>query len=178
MKLIAIGGEPATGKSTLMRKLIADMGAPKPFKFLKVAGNYYENHAVWLIGLGYGLVAFPGTDRLSMAVQPDFENFLRWLVPKQGTILFEGDRLFLKKNFELANELGLKPVFVFLLASKEVLKKRHQERKDTQKTVFLKGRETKYRRLSNDIPGGIFFKNESPEDLENNLTHLKRLAFS
>ena len=74
-KVIAIGGEPATGKTTLMFELIKladDWEIVKPKKLLDAM--YSKKQNLYILGkyANDGNV-FQGTDRLSMAVQPDAE---------------------------------------------------------------------------------------------------------
>ena len=77
VRVIAMGGEPATGKTTLMFKLISmadDWKICKPEKLLDAM--YSEKLNLYILGkyANDGNV-FQGTDRLSMAVQPDANAF-------------------------------------------------------------------------------------------------------
>ena len=94
VKVIAMGGEPATGKTTLMFKLISmadDWQIVKPQKLLDAM--YSEKLNLYILGkYETGDNVFQGTDRLSMAVQPDAVAFFESL--ENSNVIFEGDRLF------------------------------------------------------------------------------------
>jgi len=77
VRVIAMGGEPATGKTTLMFRLISmadDWQTVKPEKLLDAV--YSKKLNLYILGkyVDDGNV-FQGTDRLSMAVQPDATAF-------------------------------------------------------------------------------------------------------
>jgi len=90
MKLVYLIGEPGAGKSTLLLNALPEIKRwpvnPKPFA-----------HATGTIGdrsvayLGRPDATFPGTDSLSMSVQP---KALAWLASRPADIIVgEGDRL-------------------------------------------------------------------------------------
>lgn len=133
-RVIAIGGEPACGKTTLMRMLKSKYDT-SPFKYGKVKGEYDVLNNVFFIGVFDGST-FEGTDKLSMAVQPDFEDFLENYAT--GVVVFEGDRLFTPSLFEKF----LCEIFI-LTTENDLLDVRHKRRKDNQSETFLKGRKTK-----------------------------------
>ena len=98
VRVIAMGGEPATGKTTLMFKLISmadDWQIVKPQKLLDAM--YSKKLNLYILGkyANDGNV-FQGTDRLSMAVQPDALKFFEQLTfdADDVNVIFEGDRLF------------------------------------------------------------------------------------
>ena len=70
-RIIAIGGEPASGKTTLMKSILKNFSLKK-FKYGFVRGYYNDN--IYFIGI-YNNDVFSGTDKLSMAVQPHFVKF-------------------------------------------------------------------------------------------------------
>ena len=176
MKFIGIGGEPATGKSTLMQAFLRRLpsGSMTEFRFGKVRGRFYRSLDLYLIGV-YDGKPFPGTDRLSMAVQPDFEALMAQCQAEHMSILFEGDRLFILKNFEKAEELGFQVTALFLEATKPALDQRHKDRGDNQSEQFLASRATKYRNLKASIKSAIVAKNETREDQDNCLNLLTDL---
>src|SRR6516162_1720991 len=94
MKLVGVIGEPATGKTALMRVVLARLGqAYTPFKFGKLLYGRQYPGSLYVLGIYVGAETFGGTDRLSMAVQPVAIRFLRNLAPKRAIVVFEGDRL-------------------------------------------------------------------------------------
>ena len=145
-KIIAIGGEPATGKSTLMKAWMKD----------------YEWEEVKLTDLLYGLWCkelntivlgkdyfdesqmFCGTDRLSMAVQPKaIEWFKGSFKPSGVNIVFEGDRLFTASFLAeiVAQEHEIR--MIYIKATQSTLDERHASRGDNQDDKFLNSRKTK-----------------------------------
>jgi hypothetical protein len=145
--IIGIGGEPATGKSRLVTDLIRYMGQGSTNQFGLLRYSAFGKTAV--LGI-YDGKPYPGTDRLSMAVQKDAERFV-WNCVNGASfehVLFEGDRLFAKKFLEACWGTGLPCRFLILQASEETKAARRTARKDTKAQTFLAGRATKYRNLS------------------------------
>ena len=140
LNTICIGGLPASGKTTLIRELRKKLGTGKSFKFGKLYGVCYNNN-VFLLGI-YDKKLFSGTDRLSMAVQPDAEKFLEYMSDKEKTIIFEGDRLFNVKFLDQCINRSKCKIYI-LSAKKEIIETRHIDRKDTQTDKFKKSRHTK-----------------------------------
>jgi hypothetical protein len=144
VKVIAMGGEPATGKTTLMFKLISmadDWQMVKPQKLLDAM--YSEKLNLYILGkYETGDNVFQGTDRLSMAVQPDAVAFFESLENKN--VIFEGDRLFNGKMLDRLSELFPNDFKVLILtASHNTKEQRHVDRKDDQDDKFKNSRATK-----------------------------------
>jgi hypothetical protein len=151
VKVIAMGGEPATGKTTLMFKLISmadDWQIIKPQKLLDAM--YSKKLNLYILGkyVNDGNV-FQGTDRLSMAVQPDAEKFFAGLADVhhengEANVIFEGDRLFNGKLLDKLAEWFPNTLKVLILtASHTVKEQRHVDRKDDQDDKFKNSRATK-----------------------------------
>ena len=144
VKVIAMGGEPATGKTTLMFKLISmadDWEVVKPEKLLDAM--YSKKLNLYILGKyqNDGNV-FQGTDRLSMAVQPDAVAFFESL--ENANVIFEGDRLFNGKMLDRLSELFPNDFKVLVLtASHDTKEQRHVDRKDDQDDKFKNSRATK-----------------------------------
>ena len=107
LKIIALGGEPATGKTTLMFELIKktdDWQIVKPEKLLDAM--YSDKLKTYILGkYEKDGNTFQGTDRLSMAVQPDAVKFLK--SAKDVNIIFEGDRLFNSKFIDSIGDVKI-----------------------------------------------------------------------
>jgi hypothetical protein len=158
VRVIAMGGEPATGKTTLMFKLISmadDWQIVKPEKLLDAM--YSKKLNLYILGkyANDGNV-FQGTDRLSMAVQPDAEKFFERLLNSQVyfdevsydkgsvNVIFEGDRLFNGKLLDKLSEWFPNSFKVLVLsASHDIKEQRHVDRKDDQDDKFKNSRATK-----------------------------------
>jgi len=150
MKIVGICGEPSTGKTSLMRKLMAELSVEwvhDRFKTLDYLHN--EKHVV----LGkYAGEYFDGTDSLSMAVINDAEEFL--LQPRE-VILFEGDRLFCQRFLQACLRATKMCRFVQLTYSSDTFLVRREDRAMRgikQADSFIKGRRTKYGNLRKDFP--------------------------
>ena len=92
MKLVGVIGEPATGKTALMRTVLSKLpNRYTKFKYGLLRGRSYAD-GLYVLGIYNEGEPFAGTDRLSMAVQPYAIKFLKAIEP-DATIVFEGDRL-------------------------------------------------------------------------------------
>lgn len=164
-KIIAVGGSPGTGKTTLFRKYMEDKKfiPVEPAKL--VSANYNVERDLYILGKYGDDEVFAGTDRLSMACQPAIQE---WIKTHNCNILFEGDRIFNQSFLEFA--LGLPDTelhVIFLSAPKEELERRYAERGSDQDEKFLKGRETKYNNLLSNfelMPYITEFKNTTLEE--------------
>jgi hypothetical protein len=148
--IIGIGGEPATGKSTLVREFMKSLGPGIAWKHGLVSGTshrYLELISVAVLGT-YDHPTFPGTDRLSMGAQPKVLEWLDSEHRREDVVLFEGDRLFTGSFIEACRKRDEECFFYLLTANSTDLAKRHLDRGDTQSEKFKKGRATKYKNLS------------------------------
>jgi hypothetical protein len=169
--IIAIGGEPAVGKTTLVREFFQDKSPWLQFKYKKLYGHYNKELHLVILGLYSAKEVFSGTDKLSMAVQPDFEEFIdknqEWKKHnKSYNILFEGDRLFnLKTIKKVENCMDLK---VFIIESNNTIS-RHKDRNDNQTEKFIKGRKTKINNIKNYLQDRYeTLTNDKMEDVNKN----------
>jgi pantothenate kinase len=140
--IIAVGGEPATGKTTLMWRIIdsaTDWQKIEPKKTLSAIRS--ESLNLTILGKYDRSEQFAGTDRLSMSVQPAATEFIK---EATGNILFEGDRLFNRKFIDAIISCDCSFSLIYIEASRNELHNRHVDRKDTQTETFLKSRQTKY----------------------------------
>jgi broad-specificity NMP kinase len=141
-KIIAVGGQPGTGKTTLFRKFIDNYEWRKcePKKLLNAM--YCEEIDTYILGKYEDGETFAGTDRLSMAVQPVAQEFV---TGTKSNVLFEGDRIFNQSFLEFCMALPDRELqVVYLKVPEEMLKERYTERGSDQSEIFLKGRATKY----------------------------------
>ena len=143
-KIIAVGGSPGTGKTTLFRKFMEKYEWEKvePKKLLPAL--YCKELDLYVLGKYEEGETFAGTDKLSMAVQPVATEFVK---ETTSNILFEGDRIFNQSFLEMCMGLPVDLQVVFLKAPKDVLQQRYADRGSDQSEQFLKGRETKYSNL-------------------------------
>ena len=143
-KIIAVGGQPGTGKTTLFRKFIENYEWRKcePKKLLNAL--YCEEIDTYILGKYEDGETFAGTDRLSMAVQPVAQEFVK---ETNHNILFEGDRIFNQSFLEFCMALPADLQVVYLKVPDALLKQRYQDRGSDQSEIFLKGRATKYNNI-------------------------------
>ena len=144
-KIIAVGGQPGTGKTTLFRKYMEGKHwqAGEPTKL--VSASYNADRDLYILGKYEEGETFAGTDRLSMAVQPPLQE---WIASNNCNILFEGDRVFNQSFLEFCMGLPNTDLqVVYLKAPKDLLEQRYKDRGSDQSEQFLRGRETKYSNL-------------------------------
>lgn len=177
-KIIAIGGEPGTGKTTLVRKFMNPLTweAVEPVKL--VNAMYCKEKDLYVLGKYEEGETFAGTDRLSMAVQPAVKEFV---LSTTSNILFEGDRVFNQSFLEfLAEQPNTELDIVYLTANSEILKTRYAARGSDQSETFLKGRKTKYENLLTNftlMPYTIKFSNENEQEQNALLEFLNKLYY-
>lgn len=172
MKFIAIGGEPASGKTTLMRALIHKLGGSKALSSGKLKGHYFSQHKLFILGVYGSGETFEGTDKLSMAVQPDAINFLNKLKDNPRypghRVIFEGDRLFTASFLEEAQKMSTEFKIFVLDVKEETKDTRHIQRGDSQSEQFLKGRKTKIENIMKKFEVQTLI-NETEQDLTMNM---------
>lgn len=176
VKVLAIGGEPCTGKTTLVKNYIKS--SRLAFKRMRVGKLldllYNEECKVYVLGIYEDQIGtFQGTDKLSMAVQPDAVEFFNGLT--EGKVIFEGDRLFNAKMLGFLSDKFSDSFKVLVLsAPQEVLNERHETRGDDQDDKFKTSRRTKINNIlcNLDLMDHItVMHNHSPQD------HTKVLEF-
>lgn len=145
-KIIAIGGIPGSGKTYLVQKFIEMSGPWEGRNFEPLIVSMYSNSIdCYILGKYEEGEIFAGTDRLSMAVQPQVE---KWIKGCNSDILFEGDRLFNQSFLEFLLKLPETQLFIiYLLADAKNVKRRYEKRGSNQSKQFIAGRETKYSNL-------------------------------
>jgi len=170
IKIIAMGGEPCSGKTTLMFQLISladDWKIVKPEKLLDAM--YSEKLNTYILGkYENDGNTFQGTDRLSMAVQPDAVQFIKTI--RNTNVIFEGDRLFNGKFIDEIGNVTENYKVLILKASDKILDQRHIDRKDDQDDKFKNSRKTKISNIMSSLTLLDYIEvmqNESIEDQKN-----------
>ena len=170
IRVLAIGGEPATGKSAAMQAYITHLRAredPKLVHFQTCVTTVFEQHQLGILGRYTPGERFPGTDRLSMSVQPHALAYLTWLhtsrTPQVRTVVFEGDRLFNLKFFSALRAAGIPYQVLGLQATEATKARRHRLRHDDQREVFLRSRATKVGNVLR-VLGAEVMMHETEED--------------
>jgi uridine kinase len=164
MLVFAIGGEPGAGKSTLMKEIISKFNWIKVYDEVKLV-PYLQYDCNYILGKYDEGETFSGTDRMSMAVQPEAVKFLASL-HKDSVVLFEGDRLFTSSFLEhCVNNYNTD--IIYLETDKAVRQERYKERGSNQNETWLQGRETKIANILTNMTlmfNTVKFKNNNRED--------------
>jgi len=136
--IIMIGGVPCSGKSTLTRNIISELGSAEYVEPMKLF-TCQKHGDILVVGRYPEGETFGGTDRLSYGTISKFREFIIQECPKYKHIIIEGDRFFRMKDIEwLMSEYDAK-IYVLIVNRAEEIK-RHILRKDTQTEKWLKGR--------------------------------------
>jgi len=174
MRVIAIGGEPGAGKSTLMKILLNVFEMTPKFDSVKLVPYHKSpNKEYYILGKYEDGEVFSGTDRMSMAVQPEAVKFLGSL-PDNAIVLFEGDRLFTTSFLEHCVD-NYDTNIIYLSTDKSIREERYKERGSNQNETWLQGRETKISNILSNM--SLMFNtekmpNNNEEDKMVNALHI------
>lgn len=148
MKVIAIGGEPGAGKSALLKEIIKHYGVEPKYDTFKLV-PYLQKENIYVLGKYEEGEVFSGTDRMSMAVQPEAVKFLKSL-SNDSIVLFEGDRLFTVSFLEhCLDKYDLS--IIYISTTKQIREERYKERGSNQNETWLQGRETKISNIMSNM---------------------------
>jgi len=164
--VIGFGGEPATGKSKLMKAAMTELNEQPMVTDVRMGSHtikltiFFKND-VTVIGHYQPGDTFGGTDRLSMSIQPSMEEYIKILLKRDSdtSLWFEGDRLFNVKFIEYLKSFQEITSFFFILDARENIKvARHAER-DNQNESWLRGRATKVRNIKEKFDLPVVYNN-------------------
>jgi len=177
MKVIALGGEPATGKTTLTKRLFRSVPDLTVTKYGLLRLLVSEEEKLFLLGIYNFKVSMPfeGTDKLSMSVVIDARRFIKWANQNRDgyKVFFEGDRLFTQDFIDYCRSICETKVYI-LSCDPQALGKRHTERGDFQNGSWLKGRTTKISNIGSEPRNkAIILPNGDKDDLIRNLSTLR-----
>lgn len=154
MKIVGLIGEPASGKSTVFRKLLAGFGAGEIKKEGLVAYTEYPDDKVIVAGI-YDEQVFSGTDRLSKGCGPKYRE---WLTAKcaddaysNWVFYWEGERFSNSKFFDFFRDECDDVTIYYLTADEETLNERNANRSN-QNPSWRKGMATRMRNLRENYP--------------------------
>lgn len=139
--ITAIGGNPGSGKTSLFKAFMKNKEFTD-YKDKLVSAHYNKANDLYILGRYAEGETFSGTDRLSMAVQPQLQA---WLISNLSNVLFEGDRVFNTSFLEFCSKLpNTQLQIIYLNVELSTLQERYKERNSNQSEKFLQGRDTKY----------------------------------
>lgn len=154
MKIIGIIGEPAAGKSTVMRNLIAGLGSGTVEKEGLVAYTKFPESKTIVAGI-YDEQVFSGTDRLSKGCGPKYRE---WLAAKNvdpdyddWTFCYEGERFSNSKFFDFFFNGCPEVTIYYLQCDAKTLDERNVNRSN-QNPTWRKGMRTRMNNLRNNYP--------------------------
>lgn len=151
MKIIGIGGLPASGKSYTVQALMANLAKmhghqwqPKTYGM----AMYEQLAAIYVMGRYTGVSEFAGTDRMSMNCYRSVKMFWKTLAKNvpEAVVVFEGNRLFKDDLMSFAGGIA-DTMWMVLDAGEDVTAQRHHERKDNQTERSLQARKTELHNL-------------------------------
>ncbi len=142
-------GEPAAGKSTVMKNFIATLGSYSVQKQGLVAYTLFPDDKIIIAGI-YDEQVFSGTDRLSKGVGPQFRE---WIAQKNEnpewddwSFFAEGERFSNSKFFDFFRDECSDVTIYYLTADEETLNERNANRSN-QNPSWRKGMATRMRNL-------------------------------
>jgi hypothetical protein len=161
MKIVGICGAPATGKTTLVHTIVdhynINTKCISGFQSLKYLHS--KRHGIIILGIYDKTTTFGGTDKLSMSVINDAEEFIKAALDypdfEKATIIYEGDRLWCARWMEFIISLDIEYLFLYLKLNHDEFAKRHLQRLHDgigQEIQFINSRITKYANLMNTFP--------------------------
>ena len=161
--IIAIIGAPCSGKTTLMKSIIGELGGSEDIEPLSLFKCQKHNN-ILIIGRYPKNETFGGTDRLSYGTISKFQEFINEQVKHYRHIIFEGDRFTNNIEWLLDNH---DTVCYLLIVDKEEENKRHKLRGDTQSETWLQGRRTQMNNLRTNF--NLMDKLQIRDTLKNNV---------
>jgi len=169
MKIVAVGGVPGSGKTTLMKIVMEQIGKFSPTSeelCPLLPGHKSEDGKMVVLGrYDPDVGVFGGTDKTSMAVMPKAIEYLR--TKPFDVVLFEGDRLFAGSFLEFCVD-NFDTKIIFLNTDKTIRQERFVKRGSKQDPTWLAGRDSKVDNIATNfmLSDNIFhFPNNKKEDM-------------
>ena len=166
--IIMIGGVPCSGKSSLTRNILSELGSGEMLEPLSLF-PCEKRGDVLIVGRYPEGDTFGGTDRISYGAISKFRDFIDQEAPKHKHIFLEGDRFFRAKDIEWLLDNHKAKVYILTVNADEE-KRRHIERQDTQTEKWLQGRRSQISNIQTNfmLMGRIdILQNNTMEDSEN-----------
>lgn len=167
--IISIIGAPCSGKTTLMKSIISELGGSEDTEPLSLF-KCQKHNDILIIGRYPENETFGGTDRLSYGTISKFQEFINEQVKHYRHIIFEGDRFTNNVEWLLDNHNAK---CYLLTVDEEEEKRRHKSRGDTQNEKWLQGRRTQMNNLQKNfnLMGKLEIRDTRKDDVKNEILH-------
>lgn len=167
--IISIIGAPCSGKTTLMKSIIGELGGSEDIEPLSLF-KCQKHNDILIIGRYPENETFGGTDRLSYGTISKFQEFINEQVKHYRHIIFEGDRFTNNVEWLLDNHNAK---CYLLTVDEEEEKRRHKSRGDTQNEKWLQGRRTQMNNLQKNfnLMGRLEIRDTRKDDVKNEILH-------
>ena len=167
--IISIIGSPCSGKSTLLRSIISELGGSEDTEPLSLF-KCQKHNDILIIGRYPENETFGGTDRLSYGTISKFQEFINEQAKHYRHIIFEGDRFTNNVEWLLDNHNAK---CYLLTVDEEEEKRRHKSRGDTQNEKWLQGRRTQMNNLQKNfnLMGRLEIRDTRKDDVKNEILH-------
>ncbi len=168
--VLAIGGPPASGKTTLMKQIfaLADDWSDRTQPVKLLDGYYSKKLNTWILGVYEDSVGtFQGTDKLSKSVPPQLVKFIRENSAKPVNILFEGANVVTAKTLGEIIDCDVNFALMRLMVAGSLKQSRHKTRGDKQNDQFKKAKETQIENVATNpkiFDSVVEVRNENRED--------------
>lgn len=152
MKILIIGGVPATGKSCMMLEIIKRLEQKEKrslFVNNGVNGLLFAKQKILILG-SYERDDFPGTDTLSMNIQPKVVSLLKAMKDDDVSVCCEGDRLFNESFIQSIKAMKIPYQIIILEVTADIVASRRSKRAKEQNAIWLKGRASKVANIQHD----------------------------
>lgn len=155
MRFVMLVGEPATGKSTLVRELMQCLASDWELRTPTYVPHHFSRTVSTMVLGRYDDKAqkYPGTDRMSMAAQPRVLSYLRSAIESRycSRVLCEGDRLGNRSMVVALRSMPLDVKVIRICLDPEVLANRRARERFDQKAKFWASRATKLQNMQDVI---------------------------
>ena len=139
---------------------------------------YLQKNNIYVLGKYEEGEVFSGTDRMSMAVQPEAIKFLASL-PASSIVIYEGDRLFTASFLEHCVD-NYDCEIVYLETDRSIREERYKERGSAQNETWLQGRETKISNILGNMSlmfNTVKYKNNNKDDQKKIVDYISTQLF-
>lgn len=170
--VVAIGGEPASGKTTIVEHVISETSEVlyngNNFKWGELVGEFWTEDELLVYGRYDGSKEHEGTDVLSMSANNHTIQFTEMVtsIDRFNYVLFEGDRLWNKNFIETIREHEDIDFHGYVLdVDQQTLEERRVDRDSDHTDGWLAGKKTEYNRWAEE-PYTMNVLNNTEEDMK------------